>query len=616
MQIRPRQSLLELWRATVDYSYRDGVWTPDGQVEPNSTSDAEQLLCLMYPSSRVAAFRLDRPDETARDLHEALAKLGGATDAPLRLIAALRGYMERYTTESNTPVFAGGSYLEPRVGGELLTPEQRRLETVDSFSMSITLSLATLGFLKVFGRVVRRPAVQAQIDELEELASRRLTAAMVGLLRSFTVHSFAPDSPAGRVLCQTVNQRGLPSKKIVGELREALAQIRAGLAEVTLGSGGAEELDDEKYLFECGWSWGVVRDAPEVSTTEHLDQPVGVAVRQPFLYFTAVALDGILDLFSERTRLLDLLTEEQQGFVRALQIRWDLTQRYWSTLAGFGGERWPLEDIPWRTTDGRESDYYSLLVTSVTVEALVQSRAVEPDLARVGRVLEELAIRGRVTRRPLEDDPAVEMHVPGVRLNLHGAEDLPSGELGPEVVWPVADFATALLKRTIRVASLAGGTTLRDRLLRLSDSIWDHLHLRRLTSGPSAGLWDNASAAFSQLTSDEQAPSWHFTERVMECLVAAANMINEAPLRDDRLMLMAQDLAIEADHLYSQELLRGDADAGPALRGQLAHLGRRLERARAVEDSTPGTAIAILFEVLGALDELAAARRSRQDDPE
>lgn len=614
MQIQPRQSLIDLWRATVDYSYRDGVWTPKGRVEPNSTSDAEQLLCLMYPASQVAAFKLDRPDETARDLSEALAGLGGAAEIPRRLIAAIHDYMQRYTAEPNTPVFGGGSYLEPRVEGELLTPEQQRLDIVDSFSMSITLSLATLGFLKVFERVVRRPAVQAQIDALQEMASRRLTAAMIGLLRSFTVHSFAPDSPPGLALCQTVNQRGLPPKKIVAELHEALAEVRAGLTEVTVGSGGAEELENEEHLFECGWSWGVVKDAPLVPTEEPLDQPVGVAVRRPFLYFTVVALDGILDLFSARTRVLDLLNEEQQGFMRNLQIRWDLTQQYWSTLASFG-ERWPLEDIPWRTTDGRESDYYSLLVTSVTVEALVQRGAVDLDLARVAQVLEELSVRGCVTRRALEDDPAVEMHVPGVRLNLYGAEDLPSGELGPDVVWPVADFATALLKRTIRVASLANGTALRDRLLGLSDEIWDHLHQRRLTGGPAIGLWDDASAAFAQLKWNDPEPSWYLTERVMECLVVAANMIDKDPLRNDRLMGTAQDLAIEANHLYSRELLRGATDAIP-MRKQLEHLGRRLERARTVIDSRPGTALAIMLEVLGALDALAAARRSRQGDPE
>ena len=89
-------------------------------------------------------------------------------------------------------------------------------------------------------------------------------------------------------------------------------------------------------------------------------------VRQqvPFLYFTVNALDGIADLFSARTVILGLLNEEQQRLTAALRLRWELTQRYWATIATFGEARWPLEDIPWKTTDGRESDYYSLLVTS------------------------------------------------------------------------------------------------------------------------------------------------------------------------------------------------------------------------------------------------------------
>ncbi len=609
MRIQPRQSLLDLWQATVDYSYRDGAWTPGGRAEANSTSEAEQLLCLMYPASQIEAFKLDRPDETARDIREALSTLGDAMEIPRRLVTALRDYMDRYTSDTGTPVFSAGSYLEPRAPGDLLTPEQRNLDVVDSLSMSVTLSLATLGFLKVFERGVKRPALRKEMDELTKLASRRLTAAMVGLLRSFTVHSFAPNSPAGQVLCETVNQRGLPAETLVGELHEALARVRAGLAEVTLGSGGAEELENDEHLFECGWSWGIVRDAPKVPTQEPLEQPVGIAIRRPLLYFTVVALDGIADLFSARTRILGLLDEEQQGFMRALQIRWDLTQQYWSTLAGFGAERWPLEDIPWRTTDGRESDYYSLLVISVTVEALLQNRAGDLDLARVGRVLEELAVRGRVTRRALADDPAVELHAPGIRLNLYGAEDQLGGQTGPEVVWPVADFATALFKRTVRIASLAGGASLRDRLLRLSDDIWDHLHQRRLTDGPAAGLWDEASGAFPHLKPGDQAPSWYLTERVMECLVVLATMVEQPPLRNDRLMVLAQDLALEADHIYSQELLRGSADAGQ-LRARLAHLGRRLDRARAIADNRPGTAVAVLTEVLRELDDFVQARRS------
>ena len=64
------------------------------------------------------------------------------------------------------------------------------------------------------------------------------------------------------------------------------------------------------------------------------------------------AMDGILDLSSQRIRELDLLDEEQRQLADALQLRLDLTQRYWSTVARFVTERWPLEDMPWRTSDG------------------------------------------------------------------------------------------------------------------------------------------------------------------------------------------------------------------------------------------------------------------------
>ena len=36
-----------------------------------------------------------------------------------------------------------------------------------------------------------------EVDELEELSSKRLTAAMVGLLRSFTINTFLPTDPPG-----------------------------------------------------------------------------------------------------------------------------------------------------------------------------------------------------------------------------------------------------------------------------------------------------------------------------------------------------------------------------------------------------------------------------------
>ena len=138
----------------------------------------------------------------------------------------------------------------------------------------------------------------------------------------------------------------------------------------------ADELENQGRLFECGWSWGIVDGAPEVNSASDVGaQPAGVAEARPYLYFTVGALDGIQDLFSERTRLLGLLNEEQQRLARALQLRSDLTRRFWTKIATFGrGGRWPLEDLPWRTTDGGESDYYSVLLTSIVIEGAASER--------------------------------------------------------------------------------------------------------------------------------------------------------------------------------------------------------------------------------------------------
>src|SRR5262249_6675631 len=155
------------------------------------------------------------------------------------------------------------------------------------------------------------------------------------------------------------------------------------------------DLDSPDRLFECGWSWGIVRDAPMIETTEKIgEQRNGVAEERPYLYFTVIAMDALEELFSERTRILGLLNEEQQRLARALQLRWDLTRSYWATVASFGtvaGGQWPIEDIPWRTTDGEESEYFTLQVTSLAVKGLTLQRGSDADLVRIGTVLGELA---------------------------------------------------------------------------------------------------------------------------------------------------------------------------------------------------------------------------------
>ncbi len=431
---------------------------------------------------------------------------------------------------------------------------------------------------------------------------------MVGLLRSFTVSVFDAHSPEGRALCRTANQNGLPERQIIEELRRALREINARLRDVTIGSGAGivEDLDNPNRLFECGWSWGIVHQAPAIDTSEDVGiQRQGTAQPAPYLYFTVVALDGIAALFSERTRLLGLLNEEQTRLAQALQLRWDLTQSYWSTIATFGSGRWPLEDIPWRTTDRAESDYFSLLVTSIVVQDLVRRRAPDAALSRVGQVLNELANRARITRRPFEqNDQALPMHAPGVRIDLLGTD----GDTDTKVGWIVSDFAPLLLKRTVRIAGLMRDTELRGALLGLADAVWDHLQRRQISREPGTALWDQPGNAFAQIPLGSDNPSWYYTRRVVECLVTAAEVVSSPPLQNERLAELAGDLLSEADHRFDQELLRGSTEAGPAMREALQSARATLRRAREIMPDHPGTAFVLVSEVLRDLDRLAAAR--------
>lgn len=609
MDIRPRQLLLEMWEAAAAYSYRDGEWRFGGRTDSNSTSDAEQLLCLMYPSYQMPGMEVVKPDETAKDVRAALEKIGDARQIPQVLVRALGEYLDRYTNERGAPVFSGGSYFQAVDEDEKPTPDQQALEVVDSFSMSITLSLAILGFVREFRSTVRRDALLAEMRELEKAASHRLTASMVGILRSFTVRTFAAYSAEGRALCDLVNTEGKSTEKVLDEIRDALVPARTSLRELKLGVDvSAEAVDDDSVLFECGWSWGIIREAPPVDAgASMVDQASGVALAKPSLYFTVVALDGISDLFSERTRQLGLINPDQEGLVGALQLRSNLARLYWSTVARLGRGRWPVEEVPWRganpAEEGPETDYETLLAASITIEALATERARDVDIARIADVLAELAVRGRVTRRARMREPAIELHVPGVRLALTGAE-----ELGPPMAWPVADFSTALLKRVGRAAAITRDSALRDRLIIQADQIWDrHVRLRQLTDGLGAGLWDDISL-FS-LPSDERGPSWYFTERVMEALVTVAAVATSRPY-SPRLADLALDMLAEADHLHTGELLRESPTSTVPARTQLHGIGANLRRARELRERQPATSIAIVQAALRDLDALAMARRA------
>lgn len=607
MRVQPRQQLLDIWGATVRRSWQDGVWQWGGRHGSNSISDAEQLLCLLAPATQLSSFKVDRPDETAEEILKVLRPLGTATQIPRVLSQVLMDYFTRYSDATGAPVFSGGTYFTADDSATGPTEEQSQLDIVDSYAMSVTLALATIGFVKVFRGAVRRDEILQEIAALEAMASKRLSAAMVGLLRSFSVYVFDVDSSEGQVLTRTLNQGGLPQRQVVAQFRRQLEETMASFREVLIGSGQVSDLEGVNRLFECGWSWGVVRDAPVIETTEDVgDQPKGVAEEKPYLYFTVIALDAIEDLFSERTRILGLLNDEQQRLARALQLRFDLTRSYWATVATFGnGHRWPLEDIPWQATDADVTDYYTLLVTSLAVKGLVNLRGTDAELVRVGRVLGELANRARITRRPTVADPALSLHEPGVRLSLIGSEELGGSRLS----WVVTEFSALLMQRTSYIAALVSDTEQRAALLELADLAWDHLAARQLDSGSAVSLWDQPGKVFRQLDASYAEPSWYYTERVVQGLITTATMLRRAPLHSDRLADLARDLLSEAEHLYDQELLSGAAEAGPKMRQTLQVVRVNLRRAREILQDRPGTAVALSTEVLRTLDEFAAARR-------
>jgi hypothetical protein len=612
MQIKPRQNLLEVWQAIARHSFDGGEWDWGEWGGRSSVADAERLLCLLYPATELTAFRLDDPDTTQQDVEKSLRSAGDSSEIPGNLVKVLADFMEKHRGEES-PTFSGGYYFAPEDPQQELTKEQRDVGVVDSYSMSVTLCLATLGFLKVYRGKTQRASTLAQIDRLWEATSARLTAAMVSLLRSFTVNVVDVSSDQGQALTRLLGQGRLSERQVLQRFQDRFKALRAVISEsVTLGLDGdvTDELRNENRLFECGWAWSLVKGAPEVEvepqTAEGIGkQPEGIAHPTPYLYFTVVALDGIPDLFSERTLVLGLLSAEQQKLADALRLRWEITQQYWSAIARFGDGTWPLEEIPWRTTlQQLESEYFSLSVASILVHDLVRRRATDDDLTRTVKVMERLAERGRITSGMTRDDPAIVLHNPGVTLPLLGSD-----ALGPAMKWTMTDFSAQLLKRTIQLCSLSRNIASQDRLLRLAEDILDHLWQRRVSEGEGVGLWDNVHAVYPEAPVRQGPLSWNITERVTECMVAAHTLYDQPPIRSAELSLLARALISESAHLFGKEQMEQPAPAPKSPQGEeIKGIEADLRRARRLVEEQPGTAYALALGVLTRLDSLARAR--------
>jgi hypothetical protein len=83
------------------------------------------------------ALRFDRPDQTSRDVLDALPGLGNDLEVARVIVRVITDYMERYSVDGR-PIFPGGSHLEPGEDPErgIPTTDQQNLEVVDSYSMS------------------------------------------------------------------------------------------------------------------------------------------------------------------------------------------------------------------------------------------------------------------------------------------------------------------------------------------------------------------------------------------------------------------------------------------------------------------------------------------------
>lgn len=606
MRTNPRQHILDTWRGFARATFATGEWAWGGRYGSNSIADAEQILVLLYPATEVPGFRLDRPDAIEDDVLAVLKSMGSGLDIPMRMLDALEVYLARYTDPEIGPTFTGGTCLRTLEPGGEVRPEQTVHDITESYSISVTLCLSAKGFLREFQRTVERRELQNRIEAAMLAMDQRLTAAMIGLLRSFVITVLDPDSPAESRLLRMVSQGRVAGRTLTQDLRRQLQPVRDKLPELTFGLPPESELalrDYPEHFFECGWAWGVAADATEIDlpAAEGVRQPLGIAEPRPVLHFTVQALEGLADLFSPRTSRQGLLTSEQQSLREALNLRWGLALQYWATVATFGSGRWPIEDVPWEATDGQSSSYFSALVLSIV--GMAQAGGMVSDtIGRSVGVIEELAQRGLVNRRAFADDRGILLHEPGVLMPMEGSESE-----GPLLAWSYNGYAATLAKTALRIASTAASRRNRARLIEIADSSVEHLLKRRLQPD---GLWDHPSNVFPDLPPAPATPSWDMTERAVEVFVAAAALVSAPPVADQNQVDHASAKIAEARHILDQERLTTPTAGGSQEQKLLREAEQSLNRADSLAAERPATAAALADRVLRDLDELAFARQA------
>ncbi len=586
-----RTELLAVWRRWVANAARrdEGgqfVWGDLSNPGGNAIADTEMLECLLYPQFGIEKLSLEDLEEvdraTARALNPDDASDVVIADTTLKLIAGrLLDYFERHGGDN--PKFFPGSYV--------VRPDDREAydgfpPVLDAYTLAVSLCIHTKLLLAQWSRdyednLPKKLAIDP--TELERMADRRLTAALVGLCRCFVAEDIAT--------WKTEEVAIWPGDDL--EFRRLRRRLQ------TYFPSAGRELT----YFECGWSWGEVsreraaqsprggalgKDLEEV--WPDWPSPPWYAEAAPYLYFTVMAIDGIADLFSTKVASAGVLNRQQLALASHLNVMWEVTWSYWRTIAlapsPNGG--WAIEDLPWRTPDGSRSDLWTILLLRI-ITASPQGRgatsAKEDEAERLTRVIEELAERARVTRRPIptgtgstdptREDPALRLHEPGgVTLALLAATDTKGTPVAPPGEWWAYDAAPQLMKLAGRLMQTTTDRALRQRLTRLIDRSWAHLYSRRLQREHSSApgyAWDNLSGAYKddRRGATEQPDvieagsaavgSWYFTERVVESLVAVGQAQDIKPATAEAARAVTAELLTELRWLARERTMDQDA---------------------------------------------------------
>lgn len=569
--LNPRRELDGLWRrwiARAEQVFNSGAhgsldhWAAlardrndDPESTPNSLQAAECLLVLLYPHWALSDYRFDRLDRPGEAAPRLLFEFGASRVAlePVRefrqlslktqerILSLLEWFFTTYRTADTNgllkPDFRAASYLNRPKESAQTDEEFRNLagsvDITDAYTFSVTLSL----IVKYLGRRWAEDAddieVKRRCNRISEMASDRLTAALMGLCDSFCVVTTSVEKWSGFTKVSWPKGRLRP-------VRERLSQL--------LRASGLPEIDD-RSAFECGWTWSRtdmpmhLAGAEKIRAECLLPQTVH-AEGAPYFYFTLSAVDGISDLFSPEVETAELLSAEQLLLSSRLKQLWDISSEYWATIATeprliYGKQisrRWAVQLPPWSAADGDDSDYWSLSLGGLLVNAMRDGRIErEPDdIERLTELFEELAQRARVNREPSTSDdrldPSIEELVVRGKVNTLRA----AGDKRDLFEWPVLDFVPQLLKRTAQLMSLSDSRANRRRLEYLAHEVWSlHLLKRRIASGQDKGLWDNvlqldpverwfnaADGSGNDGSAPMTGPSWYMTERVVEAVVA------------------------------------------------------------------------------------------------